>query len=46
MTDKTIREYSKVYQKALSFLRCRDIETKAAAPFVEKLAVAGLNLLF
>ena len=29
--EKTIRKYGKVYRKALSFRRCRDIEAKAAA---------------
>ncbi len=28
--EKTIRKYSKVYRKALSFRHCRDIEEKAA----------------
>jgi len=31
MMEKTIRNYSKVYRKALSFRHCRDIEAKAAA---------------
>ena len=31
MTEKTIRNYSKVYRKALTFRNCRDIEAKAAA---------------
>lgn len=29
--EKTVRNYSKVYWKALSFRHCRDIEAKAAA---------------
>ena len=29
--EKTIRNYSKAYRKALSFRHCRDIEAKAAA---------------
>ena len=31
MMEKTIRNYCKVYRKALSFRHCRDIEAKAAA---------------
>ena len=31
MMKKTIRNYSKVYRKALSFRHCRDIEAKTAA---------------
>ena len=31
MMEKTIRNYSKVYRRALTFRHCRDIETKAAA---------------
>ena len=31
MMEKAIRNYSKVYRKALSFRHCRDIEAKAAA---------------
>ena len=31
MMEKTIRNYSKAYRKALSFRHCRDIEAKAAA---------------
>ena len=31
MMEKTIRNYSKVYRKALTFRSCRDIEAKAAA---------------
>ena len=31
MMEKTIRNYSKVYRRALTFRDCRDIEAKAAA---------------